>query len=271
MQLAHIRRSSGATTLLNLSAVNTDGEDPSAATGNSLVEKKLIIEQLVKQLSSSATGVILEPLSGFDAIEKKDKSCGLLLSLVEQQPEAEPATNPIFYPDWGVEFIRNNYGVAHLKIYYHPNEPLAAKKQQIAAEIFDHCQYEGIDLLLELSLFALDDKKTTLEAFQEAQIAAIADMRNKAHMLALEYPHSALACATLTAELDVPWLLVDRTPDYEEFKEQVRTALEVGASGVAIGQVLWQGMNSENYQQLIASQARDRMIELSRIVDEGVK
>jgi len=103
-----------------------------------------------------------------------------------------------------------------------------------------------------------------------AQLEAVTDMRNKCHLLALEYPHSALACATLTAELDVPWILVDRTPDYNDFKEQVRTAIEAGAVGAQIGSVLWQGLNKDNYQQVIETQARDRMIELSRIVSESV-
>ena len=88
--------------------------------------------------------------------------------------------------------------------------------------------------------------------------------------MVLEYPHSALACATLTAELDIPWLLIDRTPTYSEFKEQLRTAMESGASGVMLDQIIWQGFEPSESSKFIENTARDRVIELARITQESL-
>jgi tagatose-1,6-bisphosphate aldolase len=265
MQLGSITDKSGAVTLLNLTSVFNQGEidrdKPTVSTQ---------VEQACGNLTTHVSGVILEPINGFEAIEKKAAGCGLVLSLAQTKEETSPIELPVYYPNWGVEFVRQNYGLAHLKLFYHPQEELGADKLQVVAEIYDHCLYEGIELVLELSLFALDDKKNTLEQFQESQLLAAQDMRDKCHLMVLEYPHSALACATLTAQLDVPWLLIDRTPTYSEFKEQVRTAMESGAKGVVIGDVVWQGVEEEEFEKFCNTTARDRVIEIARIAQENM-
>lgn len=261
MRLAHITHTGGGMVLLNLSEIGQLGGE----------EKSLNFSaQLSKELSQEASGVILEPISGFQALDEKAADAGVIFSLATEEIDNEPTSLPVFYPNWGVEYVRHNYGLAHLKLYFNPDEEQSAKKLQIAAEVYDHCQFEGIDLMIELCVFALSNEKTTLEEFQNTQVEAITLLRDKCDAMALEYPHSALACATLTAELDIPWILVDRTPEYEDFKEQVRTALEAGASGVMMGNILWQGMDEKNFSQIMETQARDRVIELSRIVYENV-
>ena len=249
-----VQRDTGSIVLLDLTCLSQD--------------QSAMIDLSSSELTSHVSGVILDPIDGFEAVAKKDNGCGLALSLVEASGPALPTELPTFFPNWGVEFVRHNYGLAYLKLQYHPNEPVGADKMGLVAEVYDHCLYEGIELILEISLFALNDQKNTLDEFQEAQLLAVQDFRDKCHAMVLEYPHSALACATLTAELDVPWLLADRTPNYSEFKEQVRVAIESGAVGTSLGQVIWQGLEIGDYEKFITTTARDRVIEISRIVDE---
>jgi len=268
MHLSNIQHDSGSITLLDLSYLSQVISQ--SADKKKALDLPNIIELSSKELTSHVSGVILSPTDGFEAIDGKDDKCGLALTLAESSSQNLPTQLPTFFPNWGVEFIRHNYGLAYLKLYYHPDEPMGSEKIQIVAEIFDHCLYEGIELMLEVSLFALNDQKNTLEEFQEAQLLAVQDFRNKCHSLALEYPHSALSCATLTAELDIPWILVDRTPNYSEFKEQIRIAMESGAVGAAMGQVIWQGLDVGEDPKIIKTTVRDRVIELDRIIQESL-
>ncbi|MBU0979121.1 hypothetical protein KKF92_04835 [Patescibacteria group bacterium] len=272
MHLSRIQHDLGSITLLDLSCLAEliSQSQSEKSLPNQKIDLSTIINSSSQALTEHVSGVIFEPINGFEAITQKNDDCGLALALTDKSEQHQPTELPTFYPNWGVEFVRHNYGLAYLKLFYHPGEPKASEKIQLVAEVYDHCLYEGIDLVLEISLFALNDQKNTLEEFQEAQLLAVQDFRDKCHLMALEYAHSALACATLTAQLDVPWILVDRTPNYAEFKEQVRIAMESGAMGATLGQVLWQGLEVDQYQQAVTTTVRDRVIELDRIIQESL-
>lgn len=275
MRISALKQAAGGIVLLDLTELPSKLLDRPQPIVTSDAQLVALVSELTAKNTPQTSAVLLDPLFGFDAIARKANNAGLALTLAKHQSEAPPTTLPVFYPDWGVEYIRHNYGVAHLRLNYHPHEEQAAKKQQIVAELADHCRYEGIDFLLEIRLFPLDDSKTTLEEFQTAQLAALEDLAKYADLLALEYPHTALAAATITAAIDVPWLVVDATPDYGQFKEQTREALESGAIGIQIGNCLWQaGLDAADKpaDQVLAdlkTEARDHIIELARIVEES--
>jgi tagatose-1,6-bisphosphate aldolase len=78
--------------------------------------------------------------------------------------------------------------------------------------------------------------------------------------------------------LDIPWILVSRQENYEEFKNHLREALENGAQGFLVGRPLWPEIGQLRNKdltpdklaiaKLIATTSRDRLIELVRITDE---
>ena len=254
---------------------------------------KTVAELLMELLSKEVSGVVVNPVTTFSSILKKNHQTGLLLSLEQQPGAVDPFAVPALIDNWGVEHVRNNYGLAKLELYYHPSEQEAIRKKQLVAEINQYCQMLDISFLLELRMYAPTEAAAVPEKLLEAQIMALEDMRESCDVIALEYPTDTLSAVTLTAELDIPWLVTSHTfhqinesptaPTYEAFKEHLRAALESGARGYLIDEVLWkdsfstlphyESAQSEQWlttiKQLITTTIRDRVVEVTRIVDEA--
>lgn len=257
-----------------------------------------VYEQMTAVLSEGASGVIISPEYNFSSILKKDQNSGLILGLEQRLSAIDPLNLPPLIQNWGVEHIRNNYALAKLELFYHPSEPEVLKKQQLVSEIYEYCQMLDIDFLLELKIFPAQESLNSREAMQEAQIIAIEDFRNFCSLIALEYPGDTLTTLTLTAELDIPWILTNSTfkflekneqksesNTYDNFKENLRIALESGARGYMAGNLIWQDIFGkiateqvetqkewqENFTKQLATKVRDRVLELTRIASEAGK
>lgn len=236
---------------------------------------ELFLQDLAELYSSEATGVVFSPEIGYEALHSKTEGAGPLFCLERQTSEHDPLSVPILVPRWGVEAIRNNYGVAKLQLIYNPTEAEAATKRQMVAELYDYCQHEGIDFLLDLVIYVEGTEKEYKQIFQQLQLQAIQQLRNYCDLMALEYPLDTIGAVTVTAELDVPWILSARDTAYEDLKDQLRNCLESGASGfMAIQQFLpslatHQKFDRLNVKEFLKTTGRDRVIELRRIVDEA--
>ncbi len=234
-----------------------------------------LAESAMSSLSPELSGVAVGPYLGFSGLMTKHASSGCLITLDKRLTQTDPLSLPVFYQNWGVEHIKNNYGLVSLRLAYHPGEKLAIDKQKLVAEVADHCRYEGVDLLLELIITPSAGSKPASPEWQEAQLIAVSELCGQPDLLALEYPGGSLASATITARLDLPWILLDTGLKYTTYKEQVRECIESGALGVMICGSVWQGLPPINQAsdlseatKFISQDVRDRVIELSRIVQE---
>lgn len=284
MHLSTIQSSAKTTLLLDLSELNllvdcvnidweTDGRQKLLAK---------IIAILVTHLSTQVHGVVLGPEVGFAAASQVSEKAGTLFTLEKQTEVLLPNELPRLLPDWSVQHIRNNYGLLFQKLYYHPHEERAKEKKQLIAELYDSCRYEGIDLVLSLALYAPEGQPSDQATYEESQLTAAREFQAIADLLVLENPHTALAAATLTAALDIPWLVVERSQDYSQVKAAARMALEAGAAGVAvtIGNLLggfpplkltndrFADGERERLETYVQTEVRDRLVELSRILVE---
>jgi tagatose-1,6-bisphosphate aldolase len=87
-------------------------------------------------------------------------------------------------------------------------------------------------------------------------------------------PTDSLTAATITAQLDTPWVMTARGLTYEKYKEQLKICLESGAVGFLAGSVLWADFlvsipdfaDVASRLQLFKTRVRDRFLELSRLV-----
>ena len=249
------------------------------------------ISELVTVAGEIVSGLVLDPVIGLNtAVSTKS---GLILPLTQQRSaEIDPLATPQLDSQWGVVEVANNFGVAKLTLYYHPNEELAIQKKQMVAELADYCKFEGIDFILDLVIYTPAGEEFTVNSFQTAQLQAIQEFRSLPQILILQYPLDPLACATLTTELDIPWLVSSRGLRYPEFKETLRTALEGGAKGFYLYELSWprtdidmdllaglaQKKSSElseyalkwleNCKQEMTTTTRDQLLELTRITNE---
>ncbi len=249
-----------------------------------LEQLQLVLQTLITQLSPLPSAVIADPNYSF-SLMMDDLEKGLALRLEKVLPQTKlqpPQVVPTLANDWGVPEVANNYAVAKLGLWYHPAEEKALEKKKLVAELASYCQQLGIDLLLKLQIYHQPDETKEKIVFQEAQLAAIQELRSMVQLLVLQYPGDALACATLTAELDQPWLVYlssQEQSDYQQGKQALRTALENGAQGFLGGDFFWQEIKTLReddqspdlaaIQKFIETQSRDRLLEFVRITDEA--
>ncbi len=237
----------------------------------------VILKSLITHLSSQPSAVVVDPIFSFPLL-MGDVEKGLILRLDETNKNIARESLPQLDSQWGVDEIANNYAVAKLELEYHPAEESALNKKKLTAELFEYCQHVGVDLLLKLNIYTQPDETKDPVVLQETQFQALQELRDSCHLLSIQYPSNALAAATVTAELDHPWVVSLKSTDHEENKQQLRAALENGARGFMIGNELWSEIGSfrqedesldlSAIQRFIKTIARDRMIELVRITNE---
>lgn len=239
---------------------------------------KQLFVAMQQTLAPSCSGVVLDPVYTQQLVRTKPAQVGVAFRLEKLATNIEPLALPVLIGNWGVGAIRQNYGVAKLELYYHPSEENALAKKQLVSELADYCHHEGIALLLKLIVYTPAEEKFTVTAFQTAQLEALHELSRYADMVAIQYPQDALASATVTAELDIPWVLISDDVAYDGYKDILRTALNNGAQGMYVDEVLWQEIYDlkledgtpdwEKIYAFLQTTARDRVIELARIVNE---
>lgn len=245
-------------------------------------EHKQAIEHLMgtltQRLSPECSGLVLDPLYSLSALSLKANPAGLVLRLNHPAAASDPLALPPLIPDWGIEAIKNNYAVAKLSLFYHPSEAKALEKKQLLAELYDYCQHEGVAFFLKLIVYLSPDEEPTPQQFEADQLTAVQELRSFCHLLGLQPTQDSLSAATLTAELDIPWIVTTDGLEYALAKEAIRAALESGAQGYAVGDCLWSDLGLarhtdmtpdwEAIDQQITRDIRDRVMELSRILRE---
>ncbi|MBW7955272.1 DUF2090 domain-containing protein [Patescibacteria group bacterium] len=280
MTLSSIQTPSGMYTIAPFdhrgSLATALGLDLTTAVGKkTLTQLKIMFMQAFSPLCS---GVLVDPEYGFPAIEYKAEGCGLILTLESSGYNDEKTDVPVLMQNWGVEGIKNNYGVAKLLVYYNPQEPNAQQKRKLVMELGESCRKEGVAFLVEPVIFSLNSKvELTAVEFQEAQLQTCQEFQAHCDILKIQYPGDALACATLTAELDVPWILLSRGMSYDQFKEALNVSLENGAKGFAAGRSVWQEIGEkkdaegkldlEQVQQFLQTTAIERVKELIALTE----
>jgi tagatose-1,6-bisphosphate aldolase len=287
MKLSALQTSAGMYSLVELDQVAKLAVDLGVSlkeySGQEIVSK--VVSSLVATFKDTASGLVVEPNYGLPALSllkseagESAASPGLVCALESaSSDEVDPLQTPKLIENWGVPEVKNNYGVAKMTLFYHPGEDVALKEKQLIAEIYQHCQQESIDLFLKLMLYTPADENFSLIEFQDSQITAVQELRNSCDLMALQYPQDSLACATITTELDIPWVVVGDGLKYDQFKEVVRDSLDGGAKGILAGEVLWQEIANQKtpdttpdlqaITEQINTEAHDRLIELTRIID----
>jgi tagatose-1,6-bisphosphate aldolase len=253
------------------------GLDEKTAEGRKLITQLKI--EFMDAFSDMCSAVLVDPQYGFPAIAHKAKNTGLLLTLESSGYTDEKSAIPTLVPNWSVRHVRNNYAVAKLLLYYHPEEEHAIAKKKLVIELNEYCKYEHIPFLVEPVIFNPHSKEELKkEQFQEAQLIAVQELQPYCDVLKIQYPGNPLACATITAELDIPWILLSRGMPYEKFKEALQISMENGAKGFAAGRAIWQeisGIITTNkkpdmpkIREFLQTTGRERMQELIQVVEK---
>ncbi len=233
-----------------------------------------IFQEIVNAYSSLTTGLVLTAELGYSALNKKSDGAGVVFCLERTLSEIDPLSIPILQTNWNIEAIRNNFALAKLALYAHAQEEELITKLELVNELSDSCRYEGIDFMLELRV--VDGSRASDDDFQEQQLRLIRLFRTQAEALVLEYPRTALGCLSVTAQAQMPWIVVLPQKDtYVEAKEKLRNALTGGASGLVVGSLVLPSFKRGEFsldalRAFLQKEGRDRLVELGRICAETV-
>jgi tagatose-1,6-bisphosphate aldolase len=227
---------------------------------------------------ASSTGVIADPVVSWPEIGTEVLVCGTALRLEQVGVSQDPLALPTLEQDWGVEAIAANSSVVKLGLHYHPHEVEALNKKQFVAEIADSAHRSGAQVFLELKPFALSREE--IISFEDVVLPSALELGRLVDAISVPESSEALLLATLTAELDIPWVMSLWSAEYEHAKEYLRLGLENGARGFQIGEAAWREISQlrrtdmtldwpavTTFSQTVL---RDRMLELRRIVDEAL-
>jgi len=253
----------------SLEIADSFGMNAKSAQEQAKVES--LISSFVPELTPHVSGICLSAEVGFSATENLPLDTGLVFELSDMLRPKDPLSVPVLSQIWGVEQTSNNNAVAKLELFYNPQEEEARSKKQMVVELYDYCQHENIPLLLDLILYLETSKDKYQAQFLELQLDAIQELRQYCDLIALEYPSDALSAVTLTAELDIHWILSGRGVPYETYKEQLRISLESGAVGYLVGSQFLPDKVTKDSQTFIETTVRDRAIELNRIATETME
>ncbi len=275
MRLKNIVNGNGVFTLLDFSRVSSFSDSLKLDLASYSKQFASLISVQMKYLSPEVSGVLIEPFFEFDSLDMKSSSTGLVLPLEMNSDAVDPLSLPKVIDNWGVEQIKNNYGVVKLGMHYNPLESQALAKKHFLAEVYDYCQYLGLDLLLDLSIFSLGENRLSKGDKLEMQLRAIDELSGNYDLIALEFLGDALSSVTVTASLDTSWIYSAKDIEYEQFKENLRITMESGAMGflasnpLLFSSLLVNEQDMEKLTRVISTTLRDRVIESVRIANEA--
>ncbi len=234
-------------------AVKGEQRDP---TYGEIVDAKL---DLMRQLAPAASGVLIDGYYGaWAAIASgaAPRDRGLLFRLEKSGAPRNAAGMPLMQvePGWSVEKIKLAGGDA-LKLLapFEPTDPESAEYQlalveQVAA---DCRKYDVLFLLEPISVPLRGESKTDasyLDRKAETVLESARLLSRYCDVFKSEFPGTldrddddklVDTLQALSAICEKPWVLLSAGVDYEAYLEQVRMAVECGASGVLGGRAFW--------------------------------
>lgn len=238
-------------------------------------EAKIFVDTLLafalELYSPYVTGVSFPPESQYATLTKKRGSAGVIFPIERTSKASDPFSLPIMQPRWGIEHIRNNFGIAKLAMSVSPAEEELSAKLQLVAELSDACHYEGVDLLLELQLIRDEENSLSLA---DQYISILRLFRRYGHLLAVEFPGSVVDTLAVAGMLETHFIVINNQKSYSQAKEQLRDSLAAGAVGMLISRSVWPqgkqfGQDLAKAQVYLQTEGLDRLRELVRIIDEG--
>ncbi len=257
---------------------------PESTTFKEMVEFKRAV---VRALAAHATGTLLDPeIGAAQAIADGSLPGGTgLLVAIEATGYEGPSTARVsrVLPGWSVEQAkRMGASAAKLLVYYHPDAANAATQEQLVAEVAAECV--RLDLPLFVEPLGYDPATGGKLAGERRRACVVETARRLSRLggtiLKAEFPYDASvtdeaawssACAELDEASSVPWVLLSGGVDDATFERQVAVACRSGASGVLVGRSVWAPaatLPPADRDAWLASEGRDRLDALARLVDE---
>lgn len=209
-------------------------EDPTSVGRDEIISLK---ELIIGQLADLATGVMLEPEYSIpNLVSMLPAGVGFTAALESQGYSADPSSVPTeMLEGWSVEQAQSSgASAAKLLAYYSESAPEHASQQRaIVSQVVDECARVGIPLLLEPLGFPG-------EPHGPGTVAAVrATMPLGATVMKVAWPGQEHLGQLVDVLQDRPWVMLSGGGPFEQYLDQVGTAVAQGCSGFMAGRAIW--------------------------------
>jgi len=178
-------------------------------------------------------------------------------------------------------------------VYYRPDSPTARYQESMVKSVGQACEKYDIPFLLEPVSHSLEDgpnKKKNPKEFSKIKPWIVIETAREltkpeycVDVLKAEFPLNlkyaeelgqdpSEACRELDEASQIPWVILSAGVDYEEFKENIKYAVENGASGFLCGRAIWkESVRMEDMDEFLLTTGVKRLNELVDIVENRAK
>jgi tagatose 1,6-diphosphate aldolase len=222
--------------------------DPKSLPTEDIITFKM---QVTNMLATEVSGVLLDPIFGAPQAIAQGILNGhsLLVELEKADYQMQPLPlNVEIDPDWNVAKIKR-MGADGVKLFFYynaANREHADRQDAIVRQTVADCTRHDIPFYAEPIFYPNQQGDTK-------RTAVVESARRLSHMgvdvLKLEFPVDveqetdeaiwAEACAEITGNVDVPWVLLSAGVAFEMFARQLEIACKAGAAGFIVGRAVW--------------------------------
>jgi len=190
-----------------------------------------------------------------------------------------------------VQKIKNR-GASAVKmlVYYRPDSPTRDYQENMVSAVGRACEKYDISFLLEPLSHSLEGephRKENPKKFSEIKPWIVTETAREltkpeysVDVLKAEFPldlkyarelgqDPSEACKELNEASQVPWVVLSAGVDYDEFKENLKYAVENGASGFLCGRAIWkESVGMEDMAKFLLRTGVERLNELVDMVEK---
>ncbi|MFC1622336.1 hypothetical protein ACFL13_03090, partial [Patescibacteria group bacterium] len=128
-----------------------------------------------------------------------------------------------------------NLGASGVKllIYFNPGDESSKIQIQVAKKVLEDAHENGLPLFLEIVHYDMEPQVPE-------SVSLFLDSGVNADVFKLEFPGNLKKAEEVTQALgNIPWILLTRGVDFDEFKERLSLCVEGGCRGFLAGRALW--------------------------------
>ena len=305
--LMHIANSQGQFTIVATDQRGSlkrmiNPQDPGSVTPEQMKKAKMaLIKNLVgKKSPGRASGVLVDPDYSYE--REFLKACdiradvGVLMSVEASGYGGKGEFAPQVQIFGGLDVEEavlkiKNRGAAAVKmlIYYRPDSPTRKYQESMIKAVGRACEKYDIAFLLEPVSHSLEGgphKKRDPKEFSKIRPEIVIETAREltkpeycVDVLKAEFPVNlkyaeelgqdpSEACKELDEASQIPWVILSAGVDYEEFRENLKYAVENGASGFLCGRAIWkEAIGREDMDEFLLTTGVKRLNELVDITE----
>ncbi len=243
--------------------VNVD--DPDSVTDSDLIKNKAAI---IESTESDFSGVLLDPEWGIPAYKTKSKPFLLCLEKTGYIEDGKDRLTQLEYTakqlkDWGASGVK-------LLLYFNPMANDCAEQLKTAKVAWEDAKVNNLPLFLEIVTYGNEELGKSRGEWVVKSLQQFLDAGIIPEVFKLEYPGDKSTCEQITKMLGAtPWILLTRGEPYAVFKEQLKLAIQAGASGFLAGRAIWQEMKDfpdfNSRKNFLEVEAKKRFAEICAI------